>query len=256
MRKSALLVVTILVLALAFSVGTTTALAKGQAKGKGKIVFVHYRGGNPIASNLAANKASLTGDQVGDYKYTGIHWPSTAFPVHYTIDPANPNGLVAETVQATVDASFATWEDADAGGNVVVDFMGDGFASVLVNPLNTSDGNNTICWRPLSSSYPGAIGITVTWYHYAGKRDKIIDECDTILNSDYPWSINIPGTTGFASFDVQNIMTHELGHWLLLGDLYSKRDSELTMYGYGSTGETKKDTLGRGDVLGINAIYP
>jgi len=50
-------------------------------------------------------------------------------------------------------------------------------------------------------------------------------------------------------------MTHEAGHWLMLGDLYNSTDSELTMYGYGSTRELKKDTLGYGDELGVEYIY-
>lgn len=51
-------------------------------------------------------------------------------------------------------------------------------------------------------------------------------------------------------------MTHEAEHWIMLGDLYNSLDSELTMYGYGSTGQTKKDTLGYGDDLGVERVYP
>ena len=63
--------------------------------------------------------------------------------------------------------------------------------------------------------------------------------------------------TGIAGYyDVQDIMTHEAGHWLMLGDLYTKAASEQTMYGYGSTGELKARTLESGDIAGLRKIYP
>jgi len=33
------------------------------------------------------------------------------------------------------------------------------------------------------------------------------------------------------------------------------KDQDLTMYGYGRMTELKKDTLGHGDVLGVQFIY-
>jgi hypothetical protein len=33
------------------------------------------------------------------------------------------------------------------------------------------------------------------------------------------------------------------------------KDQDLTMYGYGRMTELKKDTLGRGDVIGVQFIY-
>ncbi len=66
-----------------------------------------------------------------------------------------------------------------------------------------------------------------------------------------------PTNAGVAgTYDIRNIMTHEAGHWVMLGDLYNNSDSELTMYGYGLTGEIKKDTLGYGDELGVESVYP
>jgi hypothetical protein len=55
--------------------------------------------------------------------------------------------------------------------------------------------------------------------------------------------------------DVQNIMTHEFGHWCGLADLYADKDYWLTMYGYSNYGETYKQTLGLGDILGLRAVY-
>ena len=50
--------------------------------------------------------------------------------------------------------------------------------------------------------------------------------------------------------------THELGHSLSLGDLYNSADADKTMYGYASSGETKKRTLHQDDIDGITYLYP
>lgn len=72
----------------------------------------------------------------------------------------------------------------------------------------------------------------------------IIQEADMCFNDYYVWS-----TTGApGAFDVQNVATHEFGHFLPLRDLYAPQDSEQTMYGYTGLGETKKRSLEWGDL--------
>jgi hypothetical protein len=55
--------------------------------------------------------------------------------------------------------------------------------------------------------------------------------------------------------DVQNIVTHEFGHWAGLADLYNSADSLLTMYGYSGYGVTYQRDLGLGDRMGVQAVY-
>ncbi len=71
------------------------------------------------------------------------------------------------------------------------------------------------------------------------------------MNTYYGWSLN--GEAG--KMDVQNIMTHELGHFCGIVDLYNNADYWLTMYGYSDFGETYKRTLGLSDILGLRAFY-
>ncbi len=78
---------------------------------------------------------------------------------------------------------------------------------------------------------------------------------DIKLNSNLAWSaIGNPGPT---QYDVQNVTTHEAGHFLVLLDLYGEEyDYAKTMYGYGSAGEISKRDLEPEDIAGINYIYP
>lgn len=77
-----------------------------------------------------------------------------------------------------------------------------------------------------------------------------IVDADIVLNALHKWDVGSP-----RAFDVENIMTHEVGHIVGLNDLYLSIYSELTMYGYGEKGEVKKRTLENGDILGAQFLY-
>lgn len=113
------------------------------------------------------------------------------------------------------------------------------------------DGINLISWGRSGSN---ALAVTYTWYY---PSTGSVVEIDTIMNSKYKWSWSdySTGCADSEKYDAQNILTHELGHWMGLNDHYSNDYVDATMYGYGSTGEIKKDTLTIGDISGINLIY-
>ncbi|MFA5247729.1 MAG: matrixin family metalloprotease [Patescibacteria group bacterium] len=85
----------------------------------------------------------------------------------------------------------------------------------------------------------------------SGSGDQITD-IDLVFNTYYSWSTS----GGAGAFDVQNIATHEFGHWLALNDLSGAGNTEKTMYYQAAYGETKKRTLESDDLNGINYIYP
>ena len=55
--------------------------------------------------------------------------------------------------------------------------------------------------------------------------------------------------------DLQNILTHELGHCAGMGDLYQTDAIEETMFGYSDEGETYKRDLYKGDIAGVTNLY-
>jgi hypothetical protein len=236
-----------------------------------KVVFIHY-------PKKFENRPDITGvkpdDNKGkpsittscpnpntcrDYKYSGIHWP--AMPVHYVIDSTNKDGINPTDIQVAVEKGFGSWTAAEPLAIFIDDNPG---STITGDPTISRDYTNSVLFRNISAKYPSALAVTFVWYY---RFSKSIVEADTIFNEGFNWSYTDPlvvplngpygdyGNTGFSTYDIGNIITHEQGHWLMLNDLYNSRDTELTMYGYGAPGEIKKASLGLGDELGIQKIY-
>lgn len=230
-----------------FSSGVTAA--KPASKEIDKVVFVHYPQPQGNEAYWSPVKAPAPTDENTRYKYTGIHWASSDIPVGYLVNSSNrPSGA-----ESAITAAFQAWDNE----NPAMDFNYQGTTTALSGAV--LDGYNVVSWENITTDYPGAIAVTVVWY---SRGSKEIAEVDTVMNSADPWSVNAgftgnpdAGTGDPTAYDVQNIMTHEAGHWLMLEDLYQWKTQKLTMYGYGSLGELQKRTLGAGDKLGIDRIY-
>ncbi len=166
------------------------------------------------------------------YKYSGIHWASTDLPVTYVVDYDLDTDVIV--------TSFETWDSETSTELFFVGTLGEVTAGFLDDTNALSYGN-----------YPdaGVIAVTSIWYNgYTGE----IVEVDTLFDTDYTWG---DATVNPEVMDLRNIATHELGHWLVLLDLYNRPARTQTMYGYSTEGETIKRTLESGDIAGIQEIY-
>jgi hypothetical protein len=66
-----------------------------------------------------------------------------------------------------------------------------------------------------------------------------------------------PNSNGSSTTDnVQNVMTHEFGHWLFLDDIKDANCNYVTMYGYIGLGEINKITLDVADKDAVSWQYP
>ena len=109
--------------------------------------------------------------------------------------------------------------------------------------------------------FNNAIAVTMVWYN---PQTELIIEIDMAFsnNNEYAWHDNASGeewTSGNTStydVDVQNIATHEVGHWLMLEDMYNKPANQETMYGISAQFDLAKHSLESGDIAGILEIYP
>lgn len=184
---------------------------------------------------------------------TGAKW-KTVEP--WVLNPVNASGLNDSFLLSNLTADIAKWEDATdgiVGNSAGVNILGNGtlVTSTLVADTSSPDGKNEVYFANISD--PGAIAVTIVWGRFSGPswwRELV--EWDQIYDDyDFAWSAS--GAAG--AMDFENIATHELGHSVGLADLYTSSCSEETMYGYGSYGETKKQTLNTGDIAGINKLY-
>lgn len=165
-----------------------------------------------------------------------------------------PNSLNKTQARNAVTDAFATWNDAyvncSSGDNCPAAFQlfSDGGTTTVKNAR--LDGTNAILWKKLRA---GVVGETYVWYDSATAS---VVEVDTVFNNGHPWAIftdNGDCSTEFDAYDLQNIATHEFGHWIGLSDIYAAVD--LTMYLFGAGGELKKRSLGTGDKYGVDCIY-
>jgi len=175
---------------------------------------------------------------ISAYSYSGFSWPHPPAPaVSYRI---NENTSDCTGEGAAVQAAAATW--SAAGANFAFSYAGTTTATGY-----SYNGVNEILWRNLGSGGPVAHAI---WWGYSHSGE--IMEADIEFNDYYLWSTATPTPSG--RYDVQTVALHELGHWLSLNDLYNAADSAKVMYGYVSTGTTKR-VLHADDIAGIRHIY-
>ncbi len=169
------------------------------------------------------------------YSYSGYCWPHPPDPVvGYLI---NENTADCTGEGAAVQTAAATW---NAPANFSFSYTGATAATGY--SYNTF---NEVLWKNFGSG--GTIAHAIFWY-----SGSTILENDIEFNDYYVWSAaaSCPG----GQFDVETIALHELGHWLCLNDLYDAADAAKVMYGYGSTGTTKR-ALHADDITGIQFIY-
>lgn len=210
------------------------------------------------------------GDPDGDgaldaYELSGLWWNLDRYPngVPYTINPLGGlcYGLSTGAVVSEIKAALENWDLAVDYENYEsckttyhVELYNDDVTVDYFARASTwlPDYRNVITWGLLR---PKVIAVASIWY--VSETGEIVD-ADIILNYLYRWGID-PDDEGSAklshAFDIQNIVTHEAGHWTGLTDLYNEEYSEMTMYGHTKYGEVKKVSLEPGDIAGAQKVY-
>jgi len=176
-----------------------------------------------------------TDDSMSNSHYELLTYRSYS-TINYYINTKNTYGFSSAAVVSTITTSVNTW-DKETFYQVF------SYKGITTRAAGKRDGYNVIAWGKYSV---GVIAVTMSWV--SGGQ---VLEVDCMMNTRFKWSL-----TGEAGkMDVQNIMTHELGHFCGLKDLYNDADYWLTMYGYSDYGLTYARTLGLGDINGLQAVY-
>jgi hypothetical protein len=124
--------------------------------------------------------------------------------------------------------------------------------------FNSSNSNNTIYYEtPLGDPYYLAevepYVISLVYITYKNLR----------INPYYSWDtnntplLNNPNSNGSSTtYNIQNMMTHELGHFLQLNHPTGSSCGDVTMYESADFGEINKISLETNDMEAINWQYP
>jgi len=163
----------------------------------------------------------------------------------YRLNPSSVPSSVGGTNLATIATNgFGDWHTAS--GNKVSFTQG---PDTLTN-RQAYDGQNIIAWGRTSGS-----ALAVTYIRY-NTVTKVAVDVDTIVNKSFLWYWSpTPDCAYSGVYDAEDILTHELGHWIGMDDSYDSSYQNNTMFGYGSIQEVKKNTLTTGDNAGAYQIY-
>ena len=196
--------------------------------------------------------ARLSGSTCYGYLASGAKWK---WVEPWVVNPANNSSIADNDVFGIFSSSISKWEDAtdgNVGFGAGVNVIGDGSttSSALAADTVSPDDLNEAYFGEIEDS--DTIAATIIWGIFSGPtRNRKLVEWDQIYNTVYGWS-----STGEADkMDLDNIVTHEIGHSFGMNDLYTSSCWVQTMFGYADFGETIKRTLEAGDINGINKLY-
>jgi uncharacterized protein (TIGR02266 family) len=212
---------------------------------------------------LTASAAGLLSREAGAYTVrksaegTPVRWAEPEIEV--TVDPSVMAAHAG--TPAAVTAAFGAWGGvANAEIPRVVTHAG---KADDVGFRAGADGNrNTVRFAPEGSPLAGgALAVTVLTFDDSG---RIVD-ADVIINGGVSRDFDVvddgyagaqpagKGGGGTGAYDLQNVLTHEVGHFLGLGE--EEHDTEATMFVTSARGETQKRDLAGDDETGLRELY-
>lgn len=196
------------------------------------------------ALTTAAAAAAETNETAGA---GARHWQQETVDVY--VDPSLA-WLGPSAFEAVREAARA-WAKADPD-----------LPKLRVQPLpealqsSPSDGSLINVVRYAADGAPEAKGALAITSATSEAETLAIVGASIVINGEHRFAILEQGRPADRSgpYDLQNVLTHEFGHFLGLGEDYD--DPEATMYVESERGETKKRDLESVDVAAIASLYP
>lgn len=180
-----------------------------------------------------------------------LAWPERCVGFSLQRD-ALPGKISLDQATNAAHLAFAAWQDAKCPGtdeNPSIRFFDLGPVACDRHEYNQRQGNaNIIMFRgggwPYAHSGNTLALTTVTYNIDTGE----IYDADIEVNGTMPLSLGTP-----VKYDLQSILTHEVGHFL---GLAHSSDANATMFDKYQAGSVGLRTLDPDDIRGVCAIYP
>ena len=236
------------------------------------------------ASGNAYELSELDGDEIAGNAPVLLGWEKRFVPLAWTIIAGNnPPTLSFGEYREVVRASFSTWEEVESSflRFRAANDLGakDGVMSLLdiTSPHSYSpfrnlshnrrgppydDGMHNVIvfleenWQEGFLFSSSALGVTCFAYELS---DRHIVGADIFINGSNPdlvWGLVEKDESPAHHYDLQNTLTHEIGHFLGLAHPYKEGREDSTMYYSATAGETSKRTLSIDDINGVTFLYP
>ncbi|MFC1707650.1 matrixin family metalloprotease [Planctomycetota bacterium] len=183
----------------------------------------------------------------------GLYW--AAQPVSFAIHSSGSDDLLEDDRDlAAVRMAFETWQRT---GESALQFS-ENHAVAVVDGVKQArnDGNNVVIFDENNSTglFSGAsfvVAITPVFFDTASGR---ILDADIVFNGANHSFTTRPGATGESGkYDIQNIATHEVGHFV---GLDHSAVHGATMVPYATPGETRLRSLSSDERAALRTVYP
>jgi len=201
-----------------------------------------------FASSVAHADAAGAGNSSGGINSgaRGARWQQGSVSVE--VDPT-VDQLGADAFEAVVQAAGA-WQNAPGMLPTLIVQRGQDDS---VGYHRSGKNKNTVHYAqdgdPMAN---GALAITVITFDAHAKQ---ILDADVVLNGEHGFAFydHDARSEGMTTYDLQNVLTHELGHLLGLGEDFI--DEDATMYAFSQPGEIGKRDLEVVDKDSIAQLY-
>jgi hypothetical protein len=223
------------------------------------VVMLASPGLAPASSDPAAEPPDRSCEQTAYVLREAVQQDSFTWVLNVDSVPGylDPDGVTTAVEEATLSIARADSPCLSGGAGAQVPpaiYGGSTRRHATVTPetecfsAEDSDGISVVSFGVLPEE---VVAIACT---YSERGD--IWQSDILLNDGWGVFTLDPGDSCVDSFDLQSVLTHERGHSFGLGHVPENAEAaDLTMSPYMGRCDLSARTLGRGDVLGLMALY-